>query len=214
MGRLLISVAALLVGSSFVQAQSITVPIDSVVPGESVNVTISGAPGQNFALIGSTTDSGFTYAGVPLRAGPDVQILMVGALDGAGNAVVPVRPPFPARDRYYLQAAVSPTPAFSSITPGNSLVLVNRQVARLLMPVGGIVNSEGVGFMTPGVTITRNGTVYTINTQGLFPIGAAIPTITPFAGARVMNISTNANTTTVTLDIEAGFTFLIHVIRH
>ena len=99
-----------------------------------------------------------------LAVGTDVQILSaVGVLDGAGQAVVPVTPPFPARDRFYVQAVFSSN-GFVSITPSNGVVLINYQDASLTMPIGGLVSSTGNLLSgTPGVTVTRTGVgAYTI----------------------------------------------------
>ena len=78
-------------------------------PGRSSTVTVTGTPGHYFALVGSTTGAGFSYAGVQFAVGPDVVILAMGNLDGSGRAVVNVVPPFvgSSLDRYYIQAVTS-----------------------------------------------------------------------------------------------------------
>ena len=214
MRRVVLTVAGMLVCAAMAQAQT-TVPTFVVAPGGTVDVTVTGTPGQNYAVIASTTNSGFSYGGVPLQVGADVVILAIGVLDGTGQAVVPVTPPFPTRDRYYVQGVVSASPDFLPPTPLNSVTLVNAEVARLLMPIGGIVNANGTpAFVTNGVTINRTGVgVYQINHGNFFAIPTAIPSVTPTGGAVVLGISTNSNVTTVSLSADATFFFTIQAIR-
>jgi hypothetical protein len=206
--------AGLLVCASMAAAQT-TVPTFVVAPRGSVNVTVSGTPGQNYAVIASTTNSGFSFGGVALAVGADVVILAVGVLNGAGQAVVPVTPPFPERDRYYVQGVVSASPDFLPPTPLNSVRLINAEAARILMPIGGAVNPNGTPlFVTNGVTIDRlNVGVYRINHANFIGIPTAIPSITPTDGATVTSIATNANVTTVTLSGDATFYFTIQAVR-
>jgi hypothetical protein len=214
MQRSLLAIAGLLACVSVADAQT-SVPTYIVAPGGTINVTVTGTPGQNYAIIASTTNSGFSYGGVPLQVGPDVVILAIGVLDGSGQAVLPVTPPFPTRDRYYVQGVVSASPDFLPPTPLNSVTLVNADAARTFMPIGGIVNANGTpAFVTTNVTVTRTGVgVYQINHTGFFAIPTAIPTITPTGGATVLAISTNSNVTTVTLSADATFFFTIQSIR-
>ena len=97
-----------------VAAQPLAIASSSsvVVPGQAVDVTVTGPPGQHVALIGSSVGSGFSYGGVPLAVGTDVVILGTGVLAG-GQASFRVTPPFRGAtlDRYYLQAATSTNPA-------------------------------------------------------------------------------------------------------
>ena len=83
-------------------------------PGEAVTVTVNGDPGEYYAVIGSSVNGGFSYAGVALGVGPDVVILAQGVLGGSGEASIRVVPPFNGTvlDRYYLQAVTSPAPNF------------------------------------------------------------------------------------------------------
>jgi hypothetical protein len=207
--------AALLSSCTPAFAQSLT-PASHVVPaGGSTNVTASGSPGQQYALIASTTNSGFSYAGVNLAVGTDVQVLAIGALDGAGQAVVPVTPPFPARDRYYVQAVFT-NDGFASITPSNFVVLINYQAASLFMPIGGLVSSTGVLLSgTPGVTVTRTAVgAYTITHTGFFPLTGAVPTVTPIIGnPTTSGLSTTPNATMVTFSADVTFYFVIQPIR-
>ena len=214
MRRSLFAIAGLLVSVSMVQAQT-TVPTYIVAPGGTVNVTVTGSPGQNFAVIASTTNSGFSYGGVPLAVGADVEILALGVLGGTGQAIVPVTPPFPERDRYYVQGVLSASPDFLPPSPLNSVTLVNADPARVFMPIGGIVNANGTpAFVTAGVSVSRTAPgVYQIDHPGLFAIGTAIPSITPTGGTTVLAISTNANVTTVSLSGDAIFFFTIQSVR-
>lgn len=101
-----------------------------VPPGASSTVTITGPPGQFFALLGSSLGAGLTHAGKNLAVGPDFSILALGILDGSGQAVAAVIPPFlfTTLDRFYLQAATSPSPAFASIDLSPGRVLVNADL--------------------------------------------------------------------------------------
>lgn len=80
-------------------------------PGQQVTLTVTGTPGHAYAFIGSTVGGGFTHAGTPLAVGPDVVIIATGILPGNGTTSVNFTPPFlhTTIDRYYVQAATSPT---------------------------------------------------------------------------------------------------------
>ena len=118
---------------------SLTVDRDVVVPGSVVTATVTGVPGQHFAVIGSTVGAGASHAGVALSVGPDLAILAIGVIDGTGQAVVGVNPPFrfTVLDRYYIQAAISSSPAFTSIQASAGKVLRNADL------VAGIRGSAG-----------------------------------------------------------------------
>lgn len=98
-----------------------------VAPGSTVTLTVTGTAGHAFAIIGSTVGSGFSYAGVALAVGPDVIIYTTGIIGGGGTATVGFTPPFAGSplDRYYIQAATSPTAAFNPIQASNGVVLRN-----------------------------------------------------------------------------------------
>lgn len=213
MRRLIVAVFATLACSSAALAQTATPANYIVGAGGTTNFTLAGSAGQQYAVIASTTNSGFAYAGVALAVGTDVQILSIGALDGAGRATVPVTPPFPQRDRYYVQAVFT-TDGFASITPSNSVVLLNNQEARVYMPIGGVVGATGtLLFGSPNVTVTKTGAgVYRVDYPGLFNIPAVIPSITPINNATVVALSVNPNTMTVTLSGDAGFYFTVQAI--
>ena len=57
-----------------------------VVPGTATIVTVTGAPGENFAILGSSKGSGFTYAGVPILVGADFVLLSLSAVSTAAVA--------------------------------------------------------------------------------------------------------------------------------
>jgi hypothetical protein len=96
-------------------------------PAQGVAVTITGAPGAFYALLGSSMNSGAVHAGVRLEVGRDLAILSSGTLDGAGRAAVSVTPPFigTVLDRYYLQAVTSFSPRFDSIAASVGAVVRN-----------------------------------------------------------------------------------------
>ena len=102
--------------------------------------------------------SGFSYGGVPLQVGPDVEILAhPGVLGPTGQAVVTVRPPFPALDRYYVQGVLATNPNFLPPLPLNGVTLVNADAASVFMPIGGIVNANGTpAFITSGVSVSSD----------------------------------------------------------
>ena len=103
-------------------AVEMTASLDVAAPGVPVSVTIVGPPGHYYALLGSSVGAGLTHAGVNLSIGVDFVLLAGAQLDGTGQVVVSVIPPFhfTTLDRYYLQAATSPTIAFApmALSPG------------------------------------------------------------------------------------------------
>jgi hypothetical protein len=108
-------------------------------PAQSVAVTITGQPGDHFALLGSTVNSGADYAGVRLRVGRDVAILSTGTLNGSGQAIVSFIPPFVGSviDRYYVQAVTSPSPQFDPLEGSAAAVIRNGDlVTGLEGPMG------------------------------------------------------------------------------
>jgi hypothetical protein len=215
MRRLLLTLLGMMAVATAANAQVTLVPSSNVVgPGTNVTATVTGPAGQNFAVIGSNTNSGLSYAGVSLAVGTDVAVLGVGVLNGSGEGTVTFTPPFPARDRFYIQAVASPAANFTPLTASAGVVLMNNQEARLFMPIGGFIQANGNAlFITPGVTVTKAGNQYTIAHPGLFALGSPLPNITPSAGATITSLSTNANQTVVTLSTEAGFVFTIEQVR-
>jgi hypothetical protein len=139
--RILFSAAFVLQTVAFAAAQTpvVTPATDNVAPGASVSVTLTGTPGQNFALIGSSTNAGFSYAGVQLAVGNDVTILAQGVLDGTGQAVVSIRPPFQGTtlDRYYIQGVTSSSAVFQPLAASVGRVLRNQDLmSGLVGPAG------------------------------------------------------------------------------
>lgn len=195
-------------------AQTATPANYVIAPGSSTNLTLSGAAGQQFAVIASTSNVGFSYAGTALAVGTDVAIIAIGALDGSGTAVVPVTPPFPQRDRFYYQAVFTSN-GFATITPSGGVTLVNGQEARIYMPIGGAVFAAGtVTATTPGVTVTRNSVGnYTVSHVGFFQLPTPIPLVTPTGGATVQSIQFGSGQFTVQLSADANFTFAVIPVR-
>ncbi len=132
-----IAVATLLVlntgTDAFAQTTTASLSPEVVKPGTATTVTVVGTPGYHFAIVGSTTGAGFSYSGVQFAVGPDLQILVMGVIDGTGRAVVSIAPPFlgTSLDRYYIQAVTSPNSSFAplEVAPGN--VLVNADLKGL-----------------------------------------------------------------------------------
>lgn len=117
----------------------LTMSSDIVAPGATASATITGVPGQHFALLGSSTKSGMSHAGVALAVGSDFAILAVGVLDGTGQTILGVTPPFlsTSLDRYYVQAVTAPSAAFAAIQVSTSRVVRNADL------VGSLVGSPG-----------------------------------------------------------------------
>jgi hypothetical protein len=115
---------------------SLTASRTSVAPGTTVTVTVGGTAGQHFAVVGSTVNAGFSFAGQAFALGTDVTIIAVGVLDGTGQATVTFAPPFVGtpNDRYYLQAATSASAAFSPPAVSAGLVLRNADLVTSLAP--------------------------------------------------------------------------------
>ena len=109
---------------------TLTTPATTVAPGAPVTVTITGTPGQQYALLGSSVGAGMAYAGVNLGVGADFAILSMGAIGGTGSVSVNVTPPFVGTtlDRYYLQAVTSVSAAFVPLSASGSLVLRNNDL--------------------------------------------------------------------------------------
>jgi len=169
---------AIVLGSAQVAAAqtTLTVTPDVVTPGASVTATVTGPPGHLFAIVGSSVGAGMSYGGVALGVGADFVILVQGVLDGSGQAVASVTPPLDGTvlDRYYLQAATSPSPTFLPLTVSARRVVRNNDlVIGLYGPPGpagpqgvpGPVGPQGpsgvtqvlyiVGEMIPGTSVAR-----------------------------------------------------------
>jgi hypothetical protein len=114
---------------SFAQPQ-IALSTTVVEPGQSTVVTVTGPPESLYAIIGSSVNGGFSYAGIPLHVGNDVAILTVGKLDNSGRASVAIVPPFNGTilDRYYLQAVTSTSRNFIPFQPSEGAVVRNSDL--------------------------------------------------------------------------------------
>lgn len=95
--------------------------------GDSVTVTVTGRPGEFYAVLGSGVNGGFSYAGVALGVGNDVVILAQGVLGSSGERSITVVPPFNGTvlDRYYLQAVTSSTQDFVPPEPSDAHAVRN-----------------------------------------------------------------------------------------
>lgn len=155
----------------------LTVTSDIVAPGATASATITGVPGQHFALLGSSTKSGMSHAGVALAVGADFAILAVGVLDGTGQTILGVTPPFlsTSLDRYYLQAVTSPSAAFATIQVSTSRVVRNADLVGSLVGAPGPVGPQGpIGPTGPQGSIGPSGPAGTQGPVG--PPGPAGPT--------------------------------------
>lgn len=158
----------------------LTVSSDIVAPGATASATITGVPGQHFALLGSSTKSGMSHAGVALAVGADFAILAVGVLDGTGQTVLGVTPPFlsTSLDRYYLQAVTSPSAAFATIQVSTSRVVRNADLVGSLVGAPGPVGPQGpAGPTGPQGSVGPSGPAGTqgpVGPQGQQGVGAYV----------------------------------------
>ncbi len=130
-----VAIAAMCLATLAAEAQpTLTPSTTTVTPGAAVTLTVTGIPGQNFAVLGSSVGAGIAYGGVNLAVGSDMVILAMGAIGGTGSVAVTFTPPFAGStlDRYYVQAASSGSPSFIPIAVSPSVVLRNNDV------VGGV----------------------------------------------------------------------------
>lgn len=181
--RRVLTIAMLGAFAAPVHAQSPTLTLSKTVvaPTETVSATIRGTAGQSVALVGSTVGSGLSYAGVSLAVGADVTILFAGVLDGTGQVIVPLRPPFAGTtlDRYYLQAVTSPSPAFVPLAASAGVILRNADLVGGLAGAPGTVDLQvlsgtaqasiaagggNVEFVGPTATVTTTATQKVVGT--------------------------------------------------
>lgn len=143
---LLVATAFLFVPSE-AHAQSPTLALSNTVAasGAAVTAIVTGTPGHSFAVVGSTTNAGFTFGGQQFAVGPDVVIISIGTLDGTGTAQVGVVAPFRGTtlDRYYLQAATSPSASFSPVVLSNGAVVRNGDLVSNLVGAPGPPGPQG-----------------------------------------------------------------------
>lgn len=214
MRRFMLALATLALTAVAASAQPTLTSSPLIVsPGASATLTVTGTAGQSFAVIGSRTWSGFSYAGVDLAVGTDVTILGVGVLDGTGTGSITFTPPFPAQDRFYVQAVTSSN-NFGTITATNRATLISSQEARLYMPIGGLVAANGTPvFLSPGLTVSKSGSVYTFNHPGMFEYGNPIPTVSVTGNATITSIVANFSQTVITLSNDGGIAITIQTVR-
>ena len=132
------------VASAAAQPQ-ISVTPTVAAPGESVTITVSGAPGAFYAILGSDIDSGTSFARDGLKVTRDVVILTTGTLDGAGQAAVKAIPPFVGSvlDRFYVQAVTSSTPRFDALESSAAVVIRNGDLVTGLEGPQGPIGPAG-----------------------------------------------------------------------
>lgn len=149
---------------------TITSSAINVTPGDTVTLTVSGTAGQNYAVIASAVGAGFSYGGVALAVGPDVQIISQGVIGGTGSVAIGFTPPFlgTALDRYYVQAVTATNASFVPPVPSEGLILHN---AEALTPSGQMgSNSANVNaqlvlgsnyvYSVPPFVVDRTGTCF------------------------------------------------------
>ena len=121
------------------QATDLVVSETVVTPGAPVTANISGPPGHFFVLLGSNVGAGLTFGGQSFAIGIDYAVVASGQLDGAGLAIVSGTPPFlfTTLDRYYLQAATSPSPTFLPVNLSPGRILRNADL------IGGLTGAPG-----------------------------------------------------------------------
>ena len=126
---------------------TLTPSTTTVTPGAAITLTVTGIPGQQFAVLGSSVGAGRAYGGVNLAVGSDMVILALGSIGGTGSVAVTFTPPFAGStlDRYYVQAATSPSAAFIPIAVSASVVLRNNDV------VGGAIPGQFIPAVEKGV---------------------------------------------------------------
>lgn len=216
MHRLVFALSVALCASGVAQAQppefSVQLNTHVVPQGGTVDVTITGPP-LYYAVIGSQTNSGFSYGGLDLGVGPDVTVLDTGRIvSGPVTVTVPAR--VAQRDRYYIQVVLSPNPAYTVLTvQSRSHPVVNEQVAALMMPLAGRVGPAGaVLAASPGVTVTRTAVgTYRIDHTAVYSVLDMVPAVTPIgAGVDILGLTSTDGVTTVTLSTDAPFWFSIH----
>jgi hypothetical protein len=124
--------ASCLVAASAAAQPQVSLSSTVVAPGEGVAVTVTGAPGALFALLGSSVDDGESFASAKLKLRHDVTIVATGTLDGAGQATLNVKPPFlgTVLDRFYFQAATSFSSKFDTLESSTSAIVRNGDLVK------------------------------------------------------------------------------------
>lgn len=182
-------ILALTTATTALAQPSLQVSETILTPRAPVTATVSGIPGHHWALIGSGVNAGAVYAGVNLSVGSDFTILGMGVFDGTGTVTVSVTPPFVGTllDRYYLQAAMSPSGAFNPLDVSVGAVLRNADLLGGLRgntgpqgppgPIGPIGPAGATGPIGPPGPIGPIGATGPIGPQGVTgAVGPAGPT--------------------------------------
>jgi hypothetical protein len=131
--------ASCLVAASAVAQPQIAVSSTVAAPGDSVSITVTGVPGANYVLIGSTVDAGAGLVGNGLKLNKEATVLATGVLDGTGAATLAVKPPFlgTVLDRFYFQAATSFSPKFDTLELSAVVIVRNTDLVKdLTGPIG------------------------------------------------------------------------------
>jgi len=103
-----------------------------VAPDESVAITINGAPGALYALLGSSVDDGQGFVREGLKLRRDAVLVATGSLDAAGQATLNVKPPFlgTVLDRFYFQAVTSFSAKFDQIELSAAAIVRNGDLVK------------------------------------------------------------------------------------
>jgi hypothetical protein len=136
-----------LVTASAAAQPQVTLSSTVVAPGESVGITVTGAAGTFYALLGSPIDDGAGFATGGLKLRRDAATLATGVLDSAGQATLNVKPPFlgAVMDRYYFQAATSFSPKFDSLELSSAAIVRNGDLVKGLEGPPGPQGATGPG---------------------------------------------------------------------
>ena len=131
--------ASCLVAASAVAQPQISVSSAVAAPGDSVSITVTGLPGANYALLGSSVDPGTGLADPGLKPKREAAVLATGVLDGTGAATLAVKPPFlgSVLDRFYFQAATSFSSKFETLELSAVAIVRNNDLVKdLTGPIG------------------------------------------------------------------------------
>jgi len=107
-------------------------------------------------------------------------------------------------------------PGFTvGLVASNGIVIVNRQEAQLYMPVGGAVSAAGALVVgSPGVTVSKAGSTYTLSHPNQFNLPSVLPSITPTtAGVFITSLTSTQDQTVVTFTNDSGFSFILQPVR-
>jgi len=82
------------------------------------------------------------------------------------------------------------------------------------MPIGGLVAANGTPvFLSPGLTVSKAGSVYTFNHPNMFEYLNPIPLVSVTGNATVTSISSTYAQTVVTLSSDGGIAITIQQVR-